>query len=226
MKITIMVNRAYVKSSNGVKEAKAIDYTIVNVQTGETVGNALLRTKGLEGIELKKSDALSVLEVAIEALKAGHTATARTRQMMIDLQSSKAYIDYVKAIDKLEDEIKGQKEAAAEIIWELDRRRVERLAKINTYLLFRASKSGRALSTDIIHMLGGIKIRMLDRITGGDPIDSDKIQSTTARAAAGEIATEMVAYRIRAARRSAASARKAALQAAVEIIAKQGYIAG
>ena len=226
MKITIMVNRAYMKASKGAKEAKAVDYTIVNVQTGETVGNALLRTKGLEGIELKKGDALSVLEVAIEALKAGHTATARTRQMVIDRQASKAYIDYIKAIDKLEDEIKGQKEAAAEIIWELDRRRVERLAKINTYLLFRASKSGRALSTDIIHMLGGIKIRMLDRITGGDPIDSDKIQSTTARAAAGEIATEMVAYRIRAARRSAASARKAALQAAVEIIAKQGYIAG
>ena len=135
-------------------------------------------------------------------------------------------MDYLKAVDKLEDEIKGQKENAAQIIWELDRRRVERLAKVNTYLLFRASKTGRALSTDIIHMLGGVKARMIDRITGGDPIDADKVQSTTARAAAGEIATEMVAYRIRAARRSATSASKAALQAAVEIIAKQGYIAG
>ena len=226
MKITVMVNRASMRSSKGAKEAKAIDYTIVNVKTGETVGNALLRTKGLEGLELKKGDALSVLEVAMSAIKAGHTATARTRQMVIDIQSSNAYMDYVKAVDKLEDEIKGQKENAAQIIWELDRRRVERLAKVNTYLLFRASKTGRALSSDIVHMLGGVKARMIDRITGGDPIDADKVQSTTARAAAGEIATEMVAYRIRAARRSAASARKAALQAAVEIIAKQGYIAG
>ena len=226
MKITIMANRAYVKASKGAKEAKAVDYTIVNVQTGETVGNALLRTKGLEGLELKRGDALSVIEVASEAIKAGHTATARTRQMIIDLQTSKAYMDYIQAVDKLEDEIKGQKEAAAEIIWELDRRRVERLAKVNTYLLFKASKTGRALSTDIVHMLGGLKVRMLDRITGGDPIDGDKVQSTTARAAAGEIATEMVAHRIRAARRAAASARKAALQAAVEIIDKQGYIAG
>ena len=226
MKITVMVNRAYVKASKGAKEAKAVDYTIVNVQTGETVGNALLRTKGLEGIELKRGDALSVIEVAGEAIKAGHTATARTRQMTIDLQTSKAYMDYIKAVDKLEDEIKGQKENAAQIIWELDRRLVERLAKINTYLLSRAAKTGRALSVDIVRMLEGVKVRMLDRITGGDPIDGNKVQSTTARAAAGEIATEMVAYRIRAARRSAASARKAALQAAVEIIDKQGYIAG
>ena len=226
MKITIMVNRAYMKASKGAKEAKAVDYTIVNVQTGETVGNALLRTKGLEGLELKRNDALSVLEVAIEAIKAGHTATARTRQMTIDLQTDKAYMDYLKAVDKLEDEIKGQKENTVQIIWELDRRLVERLAKVNTYLLFRASRSGRALSTDIVRMLGGVKIRMLDRITGGDPIDVDNVQSTTARAAAGEIATEMIAYRIRSARRAAASTRKAALQAAVDIISKQGYIAG
>lgn len=226
MKITIMVNRAYMRTSKGAKEAKAVDYTIVNVQTGETVGNALLRTKGLEGLELKKGDALSVLDVAIGAINAGHTATARTRQMVIDLQASKAYIDYIKAVDKLEDEIKGQKENTAQIIWELDRGRVERLAKVNTYLLFRASRTGWALSEGIVHMLSSVKVRMLDRITGGDPIDSDKVQSTTARAAAGEIATEIVAYRIRAARRAAASARKAALQAAVDIISKQGYIAG
>ena len=134
MKITIMANRAYMKASKGAKEARAVDYTIVNVQTGETIGNALLRTKGLEGLELKKGDALSVLEVAIAALKAGHTATARTRQMVIDLQTSKAYMDYVKAVDDLEDEIKGQKENTAQIIWELDRCKVERLAKVNTYL--------------------------------------------------------------------------------------------
>lgn len=226
MKITIMVNKAYVKASKGAKEAKAIDYTIVNVQTGETVGNALMRTEGLEGLELKKGDALSVIEVASAALEAGHTATARTRQMIVDLQTSKAYIDYVKAVDRLEAEIKNQKETEAEIIWELDRGRVERLAKVNTYLLFRASNTGRALSTDIIHMLGGVKVRMLDRITAGTPIDCDKVQATTARAAAAEIATEMVAHRIRAARRAAASTRKVALQAAVECISKQGYIAG
>ena len=223
MKITIMVNRASIKASKGVKEAKAIDYTIVNVATGETVGNALLRTKGLEGLELKKGDALSVIETASAALNAGHTATARTRQMIVDLEANKAYLDYVKAVDNLADEIKDQKENTAQIIWELDRRRVERLAKVNTYLLSRASKSGRALSVEVVHMLSGVKVRMLDRITGGSPIDGDKVQSTTARAAAGEIATEMVAHRIRAARRAAASARKAALQAAVEIIAKQGY---
>lgn len=226
MKITIMVNRASMRASKGVKEAKAVDYTIVNVQTGETVGNALLRTKGLEGLELKKGDALSVIEVASGALKAGHTATARTRQMVIDLETSKAYMDYIKAVDRLESEIKGQKENTAQIIWELDRGRVERLAKVNNYLLFRASRTGRALSEGIIHMLGGVKVRMLDFITGGVPINSDKVQATTARAAAGEIATEIVAYRIRAARRAAASARKAALQAAVDIISKQGYIAG
>ena len=226
MKITIMANRAYMKASKGVKEAKAVDYTIVNVQTGETVGNALMRTKGLEGLELKKGDALSVIEVASAALSNGHTATARTRQMIIDLVTSRAYMDYVKSVDHLDDAIKDQKETTAQIIWELDRRRVERLAKVNYYLLFRASKSGRALSADIVLMLGGVKVRMLDRITGGTPIDCDKVQSTTARAAAGEIATEMVAHRIRAARRAAASARKAALQAAVEIISKQGYVAG
>lgn len=223
MKITIMANRASIKASKGAKEAKALDYTIVNVQTGETVGNALVRTKGLEGIELKKGDALSVLEVASGALSAGHTATARTKQMIVDLQTSKAYLDYVKAVDRLEDEIKGQKETAAQIIWELDRARVERLAKVNNYLTTLRSKSGRALSVEVVHMLGGVKVRMLDRITGGDPIDGEKVQSTTARAAAAEIATEIVSYRIRAARRAAASARKAALQAAAEIIDKQGF---
>lgn len=226
MKITIMVNRACMRASKGIKEAKALDYTIVNVQTGETVGNALLRTKGLEGLELKKGDALSVLEVAIAALKAGHTATARARQMIIDLQTSKEYMDYLKAVDNLEDEIKSKDEAAAQIIWELDRLQVERLSRVNTYLLTRASKSGRALSVEVVHMLSSVKVRMLDRITGGAPIDGDKVQATTARAAASEIATETVAYRIRAARRAAASARKAALQAAVDIISKQGYIAG
>ena len=75
-------------------------------------------------------------------------------------------------------------------------------------------------------MLGVAKVRMLDIITGGTPINCDNVQSTTARAAAAEIATEMVAYRIREARRAAASTRKAALQAAVDIISKQEYIAG
>ena len=221
-----MANRAYMKASKGAKEAKAVDYTIVNVQTGETIGNALLRTKGLEGLELKKSDALSVLEAVMAAFKAGHTATARTRQMVIDLQVSKEYIDYIEAVDKLEDEIKEQKESTAEIIWELDRAKVERLSKVNTYLLFKASKTGRALSEGVVHMLSSVKVHMLDLITGGTPINSDKVQAITARAAAGEIAIEMVEYRIRAARRAAASARKAALQAAVEFISKQGYIAG
>ena len=223
MKITIMANRASMKASKGAKEVKALDYTIVNVQTGETVGNALLRTKGLEGLELKKSDALSVIEVASGALSAGHTATARTRQMIVDLKANKAYLDYVKAVDNLDDEIKDQKETTAQIIWELDRARVERLAKVNNYLTTRRSKSGRALSVEVAHLLSGIKVRMLDRITGGTPIDGEKVQAITARAAAGEIATEMVAHRIRAARRAATTARKAALQAAVDIIEKQGY---
>jgi hypothetical protein len=223
MKLTIMANRAYVKASKGDQEARALDYTIVNVQTGETVGNALMRSKGLEGLELKRGDALSVLEVASNALKAGHTATARTRQMILDLEMSQAYIDYLGAVERLETEIKDRTETTAQIMWDLDRCRVERLSRVNAYLSSRRSRSGRTLSAEVVHMLSGVKVRMLDRITGGSPIDGDKVQATTARAAAGEIATETVAYRIRSARRAAASARRAALQAATEAVAKQGY---
>ena len=231
MKITIMVNRASMKASKGgAKEAKAIDYTIVNVATGETVGNALLRTKGLEGLELKKADALSVLEVASAALKTGgHTATARTRQMIIDLETSKAYVDYVKAVDNLEHIIKGQKEIVSDIIWHIDHTICDKIATINKYMSTRRSKSDKPLSEGVLKMLSQVRARLESAAAGGAPVmifwssDDNRGARLTPQGVAGIISDAIYCHQLRAARRAAASARKAALQAAIEIIDKQGY---
>lgn len=231
MKLTIMVNRASIKASKGVKEAKAIDYTIVNVATGETAGNALMRTKGLEGLEIKKGDALSVLEVASAAIKAGHTATARTRKMIIDLETSKAYLDYVKAVDNLAAIIKDHQGIVADIIWHIDHTICDKIATINKYMATRRYKSDKPLSEGVLHMLSQVRARLESAAAGGAPVmifwsaDASRGARLTPQGVAGIIADAVYCHQLRAARRAAASARKAALQAAVDIIGKQGYIA-